>query len=156
MAIDKYLKVKKFRQLADASANARSGVGQSGKTSGLLVQADKTLSVCTDGKEQPLGISAPSDPAGGVLSIEVENTPAPAIAEIRRIDGRKVEHGDKLSPDELANLVYVSRHNAIPNTPPAFAYSVTNSAGERSRQTLRFCLVQAVITTPILLAPDRL
>ncbi|MEN9479935.1 MAG: hypothetical protein RLZZ298_1330 [Pseudomonadota bacterium] len=152
MAIDKYLNLSKLRHFPDAPAHAENSVGQSR----LIVQADKTLSVCTDGKEQPLGISAPRDPAGGTLSIEVENTPAPAIAEIRRSDGRKVAHGDKLSADELASLVYVSRHNAIPNTPPAFAYSVTSSAGERGSQTLRFRLVQAVVTTTILLAPDRL
>jgi hypothetical protein len=112
----------------------------------LLVEADRSLSVFTDGKEQALGISPPRDLAGGVLSIEVENTPPPAIAEIRRINGQKVRCGDNLSTDELANLVYVSLHKAIPNTPPTFVYLVTSSSGEHGRQTMRFRLVQSDAT----------
>ena len=78
-----------------------------------------------------------------------------AIAEIRRIDGRKVHHGDRLSADELASLVYVSRHNAIPDKPPTFVYAVTSPSGAHGRQTLRFCLVQAKAAT-IQLAPIRM
>ena len=155
MAIDKYLNVGKLRHAADAPCHDENGLEQSSKPSALIVEADRILSVCTNGKEQPLGISPPHDPSGGALFIEVENIPPSAIAEIRRVGGQKVCHGDQLSAAELANLVYVSKHNAIPGTPPAFVYSVTSTSGEHGRQTLRFRLVQANTTTN-LLAPVRL
>jgi hypothetical protein len=155
MAIDKYMNLGKSRHTPGTSTHQTNGGGHSGKPSTLIVEANRSLSVWTDGKEHPLGISPPRDPAGGVLCIEVENIPAPAIAQIRRVDGQTVCHGDRLSADELASLVYVSRHNAIPDTPPAFAYSVSSTDGDHGRQILRFRLVQTSAAT-ILIAPDRM
>lgn len=138
MSIEKYLNIGKSRHLRETPDQETNGSGPSA----LMVEADRSLSVFTDGSEQPLAISPPRDLEGEELFIVVENTPPPAIAEIRRANGSRVCHGDTLSADELANLVYVSLHNAIPNTPPAFAYSVANTSGGHGRQTLRFRLVQ--------------
>lgn len=151
MAIDKYLNVGKSRHRANVPCRYRNACRQSA----LIIEADRTLSVCTNGKEQPLGISPPREANGDDFCIKVENIPPTGIAEIRRIGGKKIRHGDKLSTDELANLAYVSKHNAIPDAPPVFAYSVTSKSGDHARQTLRFLLVQSS-PTGFFLASDHL
>ncbi|MBF5093525.1 protease [Azospirillum sp. INR13] len=98
------------------------------------VQGDKTLTVLEGGPAIALGIDRPSDPdEGDVMAVTLARLPA--AGTLRLANGTAVTAGMTLGTADLAGLTYQAP-SGTPASPGSFAYTVTDSQGAVSGQTV--------------------
>ncbi len=98
------------------------------------VQGDKTLTTLESGPAIALGIDRPSDPDDGD-SLTVTLTRLPTAGTLRLANGTAVTAGMTLGIADLAGLTYQAP-SGTPASPGSFAYTVTDSQGAVSGQTV--------------------
>lgn len=98
------------------------------------VQGDKTLTALESGPAIALGIDRPSDPDEGD-SMTVTLTRLPTAGTLRLANGTAVTAGMTLGTADLAGLTYQAP-SGTPSSPGSFAYTVTDSQGAVSGQTV--------------------
>ncbi|CAO3363684.1 hypothetical protein [Azospirillum palustre] len=103
------------------------------------VQGDKTLTALEAGPAIALGIDRPSDPDEGD-SMTVTLVRLPSAGTLRLANGTAVTGGMTLGTADLAGLTYQAPSGQTPTGTPAspgsFAYTVTDSQGAVSSQTV--------------------
>ncbi|HYH36756.1 MAG TPA: M10 family metallopeptidase C-terminal domain-containing protein [Azospirillum sp.] len=99
-----------------------------------VVQGDKTLSALEGGPAIPLLIDQPGDPDDGD-SMTVTLARLPLAGTLRLANGTAVTAGMVLRPADLAGLSYQAA-SGTPASPGSFAYTVTDSQGAVSGQTV--------------------
>ena len=98
------------------------------------VQGDKTLTVLEGGPVVALGIDRPSDPdEGDAMTVTLARLPA--AGTLRLANGTAVTAGMTLGTADLAGLTYQAPAGT-PASPGSFAYTVTDSQGAVSGQTV--------------------
>ncbi|WP_244592196.1 M10 family metallopeptidase C-terminal domain-containing protein [Azospirillum palustre] len=98
------------------------------------VQGDKTLTALEAGPAIALGIDRPSDPDEGD-SMTVTLARLPSAGTLRLANGTAVTAGMTLGVADLAGLTYQAP-TGTPASPGSFAYTVTDSQGAVSGQTV--------------------
>ncbi|MBK1840752.1 M10 family metallopeptidase [Azospirillum sp. YIM B02556] len=98
------------------------------------VQGDKTLTALEGGSAIALGINRPSDPDEGD-GMTVTLARLPAAGTLRLANGTAVTGGMTLGAADLAGLTYQAPAST-PGSPGSFAYTVTDSQGAVSGQTV--------------------
>ena len=98
------------------------------------VQGDKTLTALESGPAIALSIDRPSDPDEGD-SMTVTLTRLPTAGTLRLANGTPVTTGMTLGTADLAGLTYQAP-SGTPSSPGSFAYTVTDSQGAVSGQTV--------------------
>lgn len=99
-----------------------------------VVQGDKTLTALEAGPAIALGIDRPSDPDEGD-GMTVTLVRLPAAGTLRLANGTAVTSGTALGTADLAGLTYQAPIGT-PASPGSFAYTVTDSQGAVSGQTV--------------------
>lgn len=98
------------------------------------VQGDKTLTALEGGPAVALGIDRPSDPdEGDAMTVTLARLPA--AGALRLANGTAVTAGMTLGTADLAGLTYQAPAGT-PASPGSFAYTVTDSQGAVSGQTV--------------------
>ncbi|MBY6266494.1 protease (plasmid) [Azospirillum sp. 412522] len=99
-----------------------------------VVQGDRTLTALEGGPAIALGIDRPSDPDEGD-SMTLTLARLPSAGTLRLANGTAVTGGMTLSAADLAGLTYQAP-TGTPASPGSFAYTVTDSQGAASGQTV--------------------
>ncbi|WP_404786142.1 cadherin-like domain-containing protein [Altericista sp. CCNU0014] len=122
-------------QSLDGTATQDITVTINGINDAPVVNSNQTLTVLEDSSPTPLNIAAPTDSDGDSLIILVDTIPDPNKGEIRLGNGFIVTAGALLTPDQLANLIFVPTPN-VNGSAGTFGYSVSDGQGGTASQTI--------------------
>ncbi|MEE3197369.1 MAG: Ig-like domain-containing protein, partial [Pseudomonadota bacterium] len=108
--------------------------------------ADKTVTLDEDAVDQALGITAPTDPDGGNLTISV--TAVPTGGTLKIADGTEVTSNTTLTISQLTGLVFTPDANLNSDTTEFGAFTYTVSDGTLSDSGTVTISVSAVNDAP--------
>ncbi|WP_157269405.1 putative Ig domain-containing protein [Azohydromonas aeria] len=100
-------------------------------------QDDKTVLLLEDAAATPLGLTAPSDPDGGMPTIRIDALPSPSLGMLTLADGSAVASGQALSAAQLTGLRFTPQAHQN-GALGGFAYSVMDDEGSVITRQVQF------------------